>query len=164
MVLLNLATLGLVAILAVVFRENPDPWIERQLLAPSQAEPIASYAAELEELAGGTYGARIAGASLQEVTSADGQLTVYTLVSEEPPYAGHTYLRNEETGEDRPIVSIWEGDPGSGCGHAHSWSRDSGAVFFCGVGYLPDYGHHALPLVYVVESDTLYYLGRVTEE
>jgi len=129
-------------------------WIDRDLVAADQDESITVYVEELREQA--TFGTRLPGASLEEVKSPDGRYSVYT---KSRLHRYHTYLRDENTGEVTPLVSVREPDPWSGPAHAHGWSRDSGAVFFSGEGYVPEYGYGMFPLIYVIESDTLFYLA-----
>lgn len=70
----------------------------------------------------------------------------------------HTiYVWDERDRVLRSVVSVREGDPGSGRSHHYRWSRDSKALLISGWGALPL--HHPernLAYVYVVAEDTLY--------
>jgi hypothetical protein len=75
--------------------------------------------------------------------------------------AYHTvFVWDERTRILHPVVSIQEGDPGSGASHAYRWSTDSGALVISGWGALPLRGvENPLSYVYVVSEDKLYHLS-----
>jgi hypothetical protein len=94
----------------------------------------------------------------QYVGSPDGR---YLALTREARRAYHTvFVWDERTQTLHPVVSIQEGDPGSGASHTYRWSADSGALFISGWGALPLRGaENPLSYVYVVREDKLY---RVT--
>jgi hypothetical protein len=56
-----------------------------------------------------------------------------------------------------PVVSIQEGDPGSGASHDYRWSADLRALFISGWGALPLHAtEYPLSYAYVVEDEVLY--------
>lgn len=70
----------------------------------------------------------------------------------------HTiYVWNERDQALRSVVSVREGDPGSGRSHDYRWSRDSKALLISGWGALPLHNPElTLAYVYVVAENTLY--------
>jgi hypothetical protein len=82
----------------------------------------------------------------------------YLAFTREAARAYHTiYVWNEQDRLLRSVVSVQEGDPGSGRSHDYRWSRDSKALLISGWGALPlqDSESH-LAYVYVLAEDVLY--------
>jgi hypothetical protein len=82
----------------------------------------------------------------------------YLAFTREAARAYHTiYVWNEPHRVLRSVVSVREGDPGSGQSHDYRWSRDSKALLISGWGALPLQSPELnLAYVYVVAEDTLY--------
>ena len=91
----------------------------------------------------------------QYVGSPDGR---YLALTREARRAYHTvFIWDERTQTLHPVVSIQEGDPGSGASHVYRWSADSRALFISGWGALPLRGvENPLSYAYVVSEDELY--------
>ena len=89
------------------------------------------------------------------VGSPDGRFLALTRDSRR---AYHTvFVWDERTRRLHPVVSIQEGDPGSGASHRYRWTADSRALLISGWGSLPLHGvENPLSYVYVVEEDVLY--------
>jgi hypothetical protein len=69
------------------------------------------------------------------------------------------FVWDERTHTLHPVVSIQEGDPGSGASHVYRWSGDSAALFISGWGALPLRDvENPLSYVYVVSEDKLYHV------
>jgi hypothetical protein len=92
----------------------------------------------------------------QYVGSPDGR---YLALTRDARRAYHTVLVwDEHTHTLHPVVSIQEGDPGSGASHVYRWSADSAALFISGWGALPMRAvENPLSYVYVVSEDKLYH-------
>jgi hypothetical protein len=82
----------------------------------------------------------------------------YLAFTREATRAYHTlYVWNEPDRLLRPVMSIQEGDPGSGPAHQYRWSRDSKALLISGWGALPFHEpEQNLAYVYVFAEDALY--------
>jgi hypothetical protein len=82
----------------------------------------------------------------------------YLAFTREAVRAYHTlYVWNEQDRVLRSVVSVREGDPGSGRSHDYRWSRDSKALLISGWGALPLHDpERSLAYVYVVAEDILY--------
>jgi hypothetical protein len=67
------------------------------------------------------------------------------------------FVWDEKTRTLHPVVSIQEGDPGSGASHQYRWSADSRALLISGWGALPMRStENPLSYVYVVDADAFY--------
>jgi hypothetical protein len=84
----------------------------------------------------------------------------YLALTREARRAYHTvFVWDERARTLHPVVSIQEGDPGSGASHKYRWSADSGALIIAGWGALPLRGvENPLSYVYVVSDDKLYHV------
>ena len=91
----------------------------------------------------------------QYVGSPDGRYLALTRATRR---AYHTvFVWDERTQTLQPVVSIQEGDPGSGASHTYHWSGDSGALYISGWGALPLRSvENPLSYVYVLSEDQLY--------
>ena len=93
------------------------------------------------------------------VGSPDGR---YVAFSRDARRYYHTvFVWDERTRALHPVVSIQEGDPGSGTSHEYRWTADSGALVLTGWGALPfRETENPLLYVYVVGEDKLYRVTR----
>lgn len=98
------------------------------------------------------------GPGRQYVGSPDGR---YLALTRDARRAYHTvFVWDERTHTLHPVVSIQQGDPGSGASHVYRWSADSAALFISGRGALPTRDvEDPLMYVYVVGEDKLYHVN-----
>lgn len=89
------------------------------------------------------------------VASPDGR---FLALSREAAWAYHTvYVWDEQEHRLHAVMSIQEGDPGSGRAHDYRWSGDSRALFITGWGSLPlRASEQHLAYIYVVDEDAVY--------
>jgi hypothetical protein len=89
------------------------------------------------------------------VGSPDGR---YLALTRSTRRAYHTvFVWDERNRVLHEVVSVQEGDPGSGASHQYRWSSDSRALLISGWGSLPLHAtENPLSYAYVVEQDVLY--------
>jgi hypothetical protein len=121
---------------------NPPYMMEALEAGPEHPAPVSATWSDPEP--GGQY-----------VGSPDGR---YLALTRETRRAYHTvFVWDEKTRRLHPVVSIQEGDPGSGASHRYRWSADSRALLISGWGALPMRAiENPLSYVYVVDGDTFY--------
>ncbi len=128
--------------------DSAPPQYVAESLKPGPTHPASAAATWSDPVPGYMY-----------VGSPDGR---YLALTRDARRSYHTVsVWDERTRTLKPVVSIQEGDPGSGASHQYRWSADSGALIIGGWGALPLHGvENPLSYVYVVKEDKLY---RVTQ-
>jgi hypothetical protein len=131
-------------------RDGVDPLYVAELVDGQPARPAPPGATWTDPEPGGQY-----------VGSPDGR---YLALTRDARRAYHTvFVWDERTRSLRPVVSIQEGDPGSGASHQYRWSADSRALLISGWGALSLHEvENPLSYAYVIEEDALYRVPHYT--